>query len=95
MYQRGLYFLNSQATYGNNLTPESFYLGNTHTFDMFIYVMQSNGVILSVNDGASQYLTLSVLSYASNSYQLSLDYSITNLQTTSQLTQTFTLKPGS
>ena len=95
MYQRGLYFLKSQATYGNNLTPESFYLGNTHTFDMFIYVMQSNGVILSVNDGASQYLTLSVLSYASNSYQLSLDYSITNLQTTSQLTQTFTLKPGS
>ena len=92
LYQRGLYFFHSQVTYGNS-APAPFYLGNSHTFDMFIYVMQANGTILFVNDQTSPYVSLTT-THSSNSYQLALMYSITNLQTPSPLLQTFSLTSG-
>ena len=55
--------------------------------------MQSNGVILSVNDQTSAYVSLTT-TYSDKSYQLSLEYSTTNLQTTSSLFQTFSLTSG-
>ena len=34
LYQRGLYFSHSLVTYGSQSTPDSFYLGKSHTFDI-------------------------------------------------------------